>query len=68
VCIGELLVVLDDLQWADRATVRLLVHLATGVTSARLMVVATYRDTETVGQEAVAFGNPVSATQPAHTR
>jgi DNA-binding CsgD family transcriptional regulator len=48
-----LLVVLDDLQWADRATMRLLVHLATGVTSARLMVVATYRDTETVGQEAL---------------
>ncbi len=45
-----LLVVLDDLQWADAATVRLLVHLATGVTPARLMVVATYRDTETAGQ------------------
>jgi hypothetical protein len=46
-----LLVVLDDLQWADAATVRLLVHLASGVTPARLMVVATYRDTETAGQE-----------------
>jgi len=45
-----LLIVLDDLQWADAATVRLLVHLATGVTPARLMVVATYRDTETAGQ------------------
>jgi DNA-binding CsgD family transcriptional regulator len=45
-----LLVVLDDLQWADWATVRLLVHLAAGVTPARLMVVATYRDTETAGQ------------------
>ena len=45
-----LLVVLDDLQWADAATVRLVVHLATGVTPARLMVVATYRDTETAGQ------------------
>lgn len=42
--------VLDDLQWADAATVRLLVHLATSVTPARLMVVATYRDAETVGQ------------------
>jgi DNA-binding NarL/FixJ family response regulator len=44
-----LLVVLDDLQWADAATVRLLVHLAAGVTPARVMVVATYRDTETKG-------------------
>jgi DNA-binding CsgD family transcriptional regulator len=45
-----LLIVLDDLQWADAATVRLLAHLATGVTPARLMVVATYRDTEIAGQ------------------
>jgi DNA-binding CsgD family transcriptional regulator len=45
-----LLVVLDDLQWADAATVRLLVHLAAGLAPARLMVVGTYRDTETAGQ------------------
>jgi DNA-binding CsgD family transcriptional regulator len=48
-----LLIVLDDLQWADAATVRLLVHLATGVTPARLMVVVTYRDTETIGPESL---------------
>jgi DNA-binding CsgD family transcriptional regulator len=48
-----LLMVLDDLQWADPATLRLLVHLATGVSPARLMVVATYRDTETAGQESL---------------
>jgi hypothetical protein len=41
-----LLAVLDDLQWADAATVQLLAP-ATGVTPARLMVVATYRDTGT---------------------
>src|SRR5215469_8134354 len=41
-----LLVVLDDLQWADAATLQLLVHLATATTPARLMVVATYRDTD----------------------
>ncbi len=46
-----LLVVLDDLQWADAATVRLLMHLAAGASPARLILVATYRDTETVGQE-----------------
>ncbi len=57
-----LLVVLDDLQWADAATVRLLVHLAIGVTPARLMVVATYRDTETAGQ------GPLRAAVAALTR
>src|SRR5579859_4452520 len=46
-----LLIILDDPQWADAATLRLLVHLATGVSPARLMVLATYRDTETAGQE-----------------
>ena len=38
---GGLLVVLDDLQWADPATLRLLVHLASAVTPARLTLMAT---------------------------
>ncbi|WP_291416375.1 AAA family ATPase, partial [Actinophytocola sp.] len=46
-----LLVVLDDLQWADPASLRLLAHLARATTTARLAVVATYRDTETGGRE-----------------
>jgi DNA-binding CsgD family transcriptional regulator/tetratricopeptide (TPR) repeat protein len=46
-----LLVVLDDLQWADPATLRLLTHLARGTAGARLTVLATYRDSETVGRE-----------------
>ena len=46
-----LLVVLDDLQWADRASLQLLVHLAPGAAGSRLMVLATYRDTETGGRE-----------------
>jgi DNA-binding CsgD family transcriptional regulator len=41
-----LLVVLDDLQWADAATVALLVHLGSAVAPARLVLLATYRDTE----------------------
>jgi DNA-binding CsgD family transcriptional regulator/tetratricopeptide (TPR) repeat protein len=41
------LVVLDDLQWADAASVQLLAHLARGVGRSRLMLLATYRDTET---------------------
>ncbi|WP_335673942.1 AAA family ATPase [[Actinomadura] parvosata] len=43
---GGLLVVLDDLQWADEASLRLLVHLARGMGGARLAVLAIYRDTE----------------------
>ncbi|MGH3737637.1 MAG: ATP-binding protein [Micromonosporaceae bacterium] len=44
-----LLVVLDDLQWADASSLRLLVHLVRSLGNARLAVIATYRDTE-VGQ------------------
>ncbi|SDZ26183.1 regulatory protein, luxR family [Amycolatopsis xylanica] len=42
-----LLVVLDDIQWADPASTGLLTHLAMGIADTRLMVLATYRDTET---------------------
>jgi DNA-binding CsgD family transcriptional regulator/tetratricopeptide (TPR) repeat protein len=41
-----LLVLLDDLQWADPASLQLLVHLATSVRNSRMLVVACYRDTE----------------------
>jgi len=50
---GGLLAVLDDLQWADAASLALLVHLARGIGRSRLMIVATYRDTETTGREAL---------------
>jgi hypothetical protein len=50
---GGLLVVLDDLHWADPSSLRLLVHLARAVAGSRLLVVATYRDTETGGREAL---------------
>jgi DNA-binding CsgD family transcriptional regulator len=50
---GGLLVVLDDLQWADAASLALLVHLARGIGRSRLMIVAVYRDTETTGREAL---------------
>jgi DNA-binding CsgD family transcriptional regulator len=65
---GGLLIVLDDLQWADAATIRLLVHLATGVTPARLMVVATYRDTETAGQEPLRAAVATLAREASVTR
>jgi DNA-binding CsgD family transcriptional regulator len=63
-----LLIVLDDLQWADAATLRLLVHLAGGVTPARLMVAATYRDTETTGQEALRAAVATLAREASVTR
>jgi DNA-binding CsgD family transcriptional regulator/tetratricopeptide (TPR) repeat protein len=44
------LVVLDDLQWADAASVRLLAHLARGIDRSRLTLFASYRDTETAGR------------------
>ena len=46
-----LLLVLDDMQWADPASLGLLVHLARGLADSRLLVVASYRDTETAGRQ-----------------
>jgi DNA-binding CsgD family transcriptional regulator len=45
-----LLLVLDDMQWADAASLGLLVHLARGLADSRLLVVVNYRDTETSGK------------------
>jgi hypothetical protein len=41
-----LVVVLEDLHWADRGTLDLLQHLARGLQGARLLVVGTYRDVD----------------------
>ena len=41
-----LLLVLDDLHWAERPTIRVLHHLAASPHGAPRMIVATYRDTE----------------------
>jgi tetratricopeptide (TPR) repeat protein len=43
---SPLVVVLDDLHWADQPTLLLLQHLAREVQNARLLLVGTYRDTE----------------------
>ncbi len=40
------LLMLDDLHWADRESVLLLKHLSQGSSEARLMVVGTYRDSD----------------------
>lgn len=41
-----LVVVLDDLHWADQPSLRLLEYVAADLADARVLVVATYRDTE----------------------
>jgi DNA-binding CsgD family transcriptional regulator len=63
-----LLVVLDDLQWADTASLRLLTHLARGTHTARLMLLATYRDTETGGREPLRQALAALAREPVVTR
>ncbi|HET6997364.1 MAG TPA: AAA family ATPase [Solirubrobacterales bacterium] len=49
-----LVVVLDDLQWADSQTLALLKHLVTSVTDAELALLATHRDAE------LSRGNPLN--------
>lgn len=48
------LVVLDDLHWADRQTLQVLRHVATSAVRAPLLIVGTFRDTD------VADGDPMS--------
>lgn len=43
---SPLCLVVDDLHWADRGTVRLLLHLAAALERLRVLLVGTYRDTE----------------------
>jgi DNA-binding CsgD family transcriptional regulator/RecA/RadA recombinase len=43
---GGVLLVLDDLHWADRPTLLLLEHLARRLAEARLLVIGTYRTVE----------------------
>jgi DNA-binding SARP family transcriptional activator len=49
----RLLVVLDDLQWADVASLRLLSHLAPALADAPIVVLVTYRDRTLDGGEAL---------------
>ena len=42
----SVVVVLDDLQWADRASLLLLRHIAASDQTMRVLVIGTYRDTE----------------------
>jgi DNA-binding CsgD family transcriptional regulator len=59
-----LLVVLEDLQWADRTSLLLLRHLAGELARDRLLVVATFR--ETTGRDTA--GTPLAELLPALLR
>jgi DNA-binding CsgD family transcriptional regulator/tetratricopeptide (TPR) repeat protein len=63
-----LLMVLDDLQWADAASLALLVHLARGIGRSPTMILATYRDTDITGREALSVTLSALAHEPSLTR
>src|SRR5439155_23749714 len=44
--VQPLVIVLEDVHWADRGTLDLLTHLARNLQGARLLLVGTYRDIE----------------------
>ncbi len=48
-----LVLVLDDLQWADQGSLQLLRHLAASDLPMRLTVMATYRDAESTGSDSL---------------
>ncbi len=62
-----LVVVLDDIHWADRSTLKLLEFVAADLAAARLLVVATYRDTEVRRDDPLA-GTLSSLAREAATR
>jgi tetratricopeptide (TPR) repeat protein len=53
---GGLLLVVDDVQWADRASLQLLRYIAGSGQLSKVMVLGTYRDSE------VSIGGPLSET------
>ena len=51
--IDPVVIVLEDLHWADEPTLLLVRHVARGIEGARLLMVGTYRTTELPGSEQV---------------
>jgi DNA-binding SARP family transcriptional activator len=56
----SMLLLLDDLQWIDSASVDLLFHLARGLEAARVLIVGAYRS-ENVGDEKADRPHPLAA-------
>ncbi len=63
-----LVIVLDDLHWADRSSLKLLEFVAADLGDARLLVVATYRDTEVQRDDPLAATLARVAREPATSR
>ncbi|HEX5295903.1 MAG TPA: AAA family ATPase [Streptosporangiaceae bacterium] len=63
-----LVLVFDDVHWADPPSLRLLRHLAEGVAASRLVLLITYRDTETGGRDELTAFLAALARQDAVTR
>lgn len=61
--LNPLLLILDDLQWADDASLNLLFHLGRRLKGSRILILGSYRKSEKIkGQRAVKSG-----TEEAHT-
>jgi DNA-binding SARP family transcriptional activator len=52
--LGPVLLVLDDLHWADRSTLQLLRHIMRGQTEAALLILGSYRDLEVAPDDPLA--------------
>jgi DNA-binding CsgD family transcriptional regulator len=63
-----LLVVVEDIQWADPSSLQLLAHLARGVAASRLVMLVTYRDTEVGGRDALREALAALGREPVVTR
>ena len=63
-----LVLLFDDVHWADPPSLRLLRHLAEGVAASRLLLLITYRDTETGGRDELTAFLAALARQDAVTR
>jgi predicted ATPase len=62
--IAPLVLVVDDLQWADAPSLQLLRHLASRPDGAPMLILATYRDAELVASEPFAELLAALANQP----
>ena len=62
--VRPLMVVVDDLHWADVASLRLLTFLAAELPDARLVVIGTYRDVEAVAGQPLADTLGALAREP----
>jgi hypothetical protein len=63
-----LVLLFDDVHWADPPSLRLLRHLAEGVAASRLVLLITYRDTETGGRDELTAFLAALARQDTVTR